>query len=185
MTYKEAAKGSLILKLNPTMSLRVRVQDENGDAVGNARIVTQTEPGSGGDSIPADKAGSAVVPYLVQGSKLALGAQAAGYYFASDYTKPVIVGGAGWKPETVLVMKEAHRVQKGRVVGRDGKPVPRASVRTTFGPSAATDRNGEFTLENMPDTSVEVFADTIDNMGGGKADRTTDYLIIKLGEFAE
>lgn len=173
-------KKPVVLKLAPMRPLTVFVRDKNGRPLNGAMTYLGPMWGTPSVSYPGttDESGSAVYRYVIPGGIYrAPSAELDGYYCAAtnDLLKP---GGPGWKDTITITMEEARRTQKGRILDADGKPAPGIEVRA-LGRTVVTNANGEFTLENLPDSKVPVFVNSPDYPYSYTASKDTPEILIR------
>ena len=174
----KALKGGLILKVQPTRTLKVLVKDAKGSPLSGAEVFLGSDWQGFSKLQRTNEKGEAAFDYLFAGDKRYLHTRLDGYYFAPDHLKLPPVGSATWKDTVPVTLDEARRTQKGKVVDKDGKPLAGLSVYTAFGRKTTSDSNGEFALPNLPDVEVPVWAEDTEYMGSAKSSKATEYITI-------
>jgi len=148
-----------VLKAQPAHTPKVKVTDAYLKPLARAKVFMRTTYGL--KSIETrvgvtNSAGELTLPAVYNGGRYTFGASLLGYCPTATEVPPV--GSASWIDLIEMVTEPATSVVKGKVVDKAGKPVTGARVSTGFGPSALTDKKGEFTLTQMPDRGVRLEA---------------------------
>ena len=156
--YRLISKG-IILKAMPARFPKVTVTDAYLKPLAGAKVFVKTNYGL--KSVESavgltNSAGELVVPAVYHGGKYTFRAALLGYCPKGSGAAPV--GSENWIDSIEIVTEPATSTVKGKVVDQNGKPVVGAKVSTDFGPSALTDKKGEFTLTQMPDRGVRLEA---------------------------
>jgi hypothetical protein len=180
LKYAQVAKGNLSLKVYPTHTVSVKVQDSSGSPLAKAKIFFGADWQGYSHLAYTDASGVARFPDVFHGNKPTVDVQLDGYYFAAESLSLPAVGSAKWSDMVTVTLEDARSAQKGKVVDEQGAPVPGIRVWTPFGLETTTDDKGEFTLPNMPDREVPVIAENNLCSGSAKASKSTGVITIKV-----
>jgi hypothetical protein len=174
--------NGVVITAKPARPFTVTVEDSNGKPVNNAKVTVLTwymgggSPNTGGKT---DQQGKLVLDNLYADGTYSFNATATGYYSDPlDIGELVEVGTDNSVDSIKLVLDVANRVQKGKVLDASGKPIAGALIQTRSGQVAKTDDAGEFTMNNLPDSDIELYC-------LGKmviANKNTPYLTIHSSE---
>ncbi len=174
------------LEVDRARPFTVIVRDKIGNPIDNANIGVTYFIGDRGYTYSAGltgRDGAIDIPGIYDGIKYRILAQKKGYYQVDyDNSSKIIPGKGEWidKQYHYIVMDEATRVQKGVVVDESGIAVVGARVEAAFGPVAKTAVDGSFTLENMPDSEVDIWAYSGLRLGKATVSDKTPYVVIKI-----
>jgi len=173
-------KQPVILKLAPTRTLTVFVRDKDGRPLKGAKVYLGHRWGTIQFSYTGmtDESGAAVYKYLIPGGIYGAPSAYLDGYYQQASNDLLTAGSPKWRDTLTITMEDARRTQKGRVLDADGKPAPGIEIRA-LGKTVVTDANGEFTLENLPDSKVSVFTNSPDYPYSYTASKDTPELVIK------
>lgn len=185
--------GTAVIKLKPTRSLSIEVTGSSGEPIPGAQIAV-TEHLSNhfsttGQPLTCDDSGKCTLNNLIQGFAYSFSAGAEGYFDVGAKRNRVTIG-----PDTpnkiAIVLSRANRVQTGKVIDEMGRPASSIEVRMEsrgsmssfdrMSPTTVTDAQGRFTLNNMPDAPVTLYASTENAHGSATVSKYTGPVTIQL-----
>lgn len=188
LQVSDLVKGDMVITLQPLLTLRIAVKDESGNPVKGASVRMDAVGSHPMDLMnpiqsTTDVSGVGIFQNLYPGATYELTSTQWGYY-RPDALLVKDVGGAGWTGSVDLVVKKTNRVQHGKVIDKDGNPVPGVQVRWKKWTSTRTDVNGEFILEGLPDDPVRLNArldGTKENLeGSAEVSKDCKYVVITI-----
>ncbi len=164
----DLVKAPVTITLEPLASAKVHVDIPSGKPAVGARISYNTTVGTDTESstFPSDSAGirtdahgNATVGGMIYGAKYQMVVAMRGYV-DSEKRQSIAPGTDAIKVVTVK-LQEAKRVQRGRVIDENGKPVADAEViaegqQMTTLTSTKTNALGHFVLRGLPDNPVNL-----------------------------
>jgi len=156
----QLAIGKIIVRAKPAHTVLVTVSDAYNKPLTGADVYAMVSYGKNYAPFKVGRTGSKgrlQVSTVYQAGQYAFTAVLPGYYSFGTASLPK-VGSSNWIDSVEIAMDRVNAVRRGRVVDEKGKPVAGASVYLEFGPRALTNNNGEFTLENMPNSLVRILA---------------------------
>jgi len=175
----ELAKG-VTLTIEPAKTLKVTVRDSKGNALKGAEVYASPRWSPFSKSEQTNDDGVAVFKHMFVGGKYSRPHAGLEGYFLPCSSDSLTVGDPEWPDEYEIVMEEARRTQTGRVVDKDGKPVPGVRVRAETGADTVTDSEGRFKLENLPDSEITISARLDSFYGRMRISADTPDVEIKL-----
>ena len=180
-------EDGIVVTVHPSRSLRVLVKDLSGSPLEGAEVFLM--PGRntpiglrGGPSERTDADGEIIYPYIYPGDTHSVSARLEGYVARQGRANVPDPESEDWKDTVELVLEEAQRTQTGRVLDAKGMLAVGVSVGTALGSKTETDAHGEFTLTDLPDSEVYVYASAGDYYGAAKAGKDTGDIVIELQE---
>lgn len=186
MSREELLSKGLLIRLKPARSLTLTIKGPDGKPIEGAEVRLMERVGPSyawgpTDPVLSDENGRAVFTVYENGSYHPQ-ATCDGYYYEADSFEEVPkVGDKDWKDTAEITMQRATRTQTGNVVDEDGNPVEGATVMFwEADKEVKTDKNGEFTIENMPDTEVGLTAMKGFVFGHASVDKDTGPVTITL-----
>jgi hypothetical protein len=180
LELKDIKDDQVVLTALPTHNLKVVVKDKTGNPLAGAKVYLTNELERMSKTGETNSAGEASYKCLRSRIKYSASAYLDGYYDPRKSGEVPDPGSVEWTGVKEIVMEEARRTLKGKVVDEEGKPAVGVQVRTTTQSKTKTDANGEFTLNNLPNAEVHIFADTLEAHGNASADKDAKDLVITI-----
>ena len=179
----------IVLNLRPAKKLIVQVIDSSGKVLDDVDMRIESQYGASTmlDSTDCGIDGTHVYGPIYSGASYTIKSVVKpGYYYADSSEWLPDAGSAQWKDKVTIVMQSANRSQKGTVVDENGNPVAGAEVSSgRWVPSSAiTDGKGEFTLQGLPDTEVQIGVTKGDSSGSATVSKYSGPVTIELQKTA-
>jgi hypothetical protein len=182
-------KVSIIAK--PMASAKVHVVLPSGKPAVGARVSELTILASDGGSssysnlsdISTDAHGNAAVSDLKTGASYSITASLPGFFDSGK--RPRIELGTTIPSVINIKLQLATRVQKGKVIDENGKPVAGAEVSveapgTRTLASTETDATGHFTLRGLPDSAVNLSASKNNHYASMVVSKFTGAVVLQI-----